>query len=188
MTCANCVATVERNLMKLDGVSTVTVNLATERASVEFDPQLVDQDAMLSRIRKTGYDVALGEADLLIQRLGDDNDARRLEKALSALPGVVEAVVNLATERARVRYIPTVVTQTELRRAVHDAGFASPHVEGSLEDGAVYEQIVDAYVVPYVRFLLKYLDIDGNRIWMFKDGILYEANEHGKLEEIKIKQ
>jgi Cu+-exporting ATPase len=134
MTCANCVATVERNLKKMDGVHAATVNLATERASVEYDPQQVDQQAMLARIRRAGYDVALGEADLLVQRLGDDNDARRLEKALSAMEGVVEASVNLATERARVRYIPTVISQSELRRAIHGAGFDSPLVEGSIED------------------------------------------------------
>jgi Cu+-exporting ATPase len=134
MTCANCVATVERNLKKLDGVRTASVNLATERASVEYDPELVDQEAMLERIRKVGYDVALGEADLLIQRLGDDNDARRLEKALSELEGVAEVSVNLATERARVRYIPTIVSQADLRRAVRNAGFDSPLVEGSFED------------------------------------------------------
>jgi Cu+-exporting ATPase len=134
MTCANCVATVERNLKKLDGVKTATVNLASERASIEYDPQIVDQEAMLARVRAVGYDVALGEADLLIQRLSDDNDARRLEKILSTVEGVVEVNVNLATERARVRYIPTVTTQAELRRAVRRAGFDSPQIEGSMED------------------------------------------------------
>ncbi len=134
MTCANCVATVERNLKKLDGVKTATVNLASERASIEYDPQIVDQEAMLERIRNVGYDVALGEADLLIQRLRDDSDARRLEKTLSTVEGVVEVNVNLATERARVRYIPTVTTQAELRRAVRSAGFDSPQIEGSMED------------------------------------------------------
>ncbi len=134
MTCANCVATVERSLKKLDGVKSATVNLASERASVEYDPQIADQEAMLARIRSVGYDVAVGEADLLIQRLGDDNDARRLEKALSSLEGVVDVNVNLATERARVRYIPTVATQAEIRRAVRSAGFDSPQTERSMED------------------------------------------------------
>jgi len=134
MTCANCVATVERNLLKLDGVQAATVNLSSERASIEYDPQLVDQDAMLARIQRAGYEVALGEADLLIQRLGDDTDARRLEKALSAIEGVVDVSVNLATERARVHYIPTVATQSEIRRGVRAAGFESPLVEGTMED------------------------------------------------------
>jgi Cu+-exporting ATPase len=134
MTCANCVATIERNLKKLDGVSVATVNLASERASVEFDPALLGQEAIISRIRRAGYDVALGEADLLLRRLSDSNDARRLERALRATEGVVEADVNLATERARIRYIPTVVNQSELRRAVKAAGFEAVESTGQFED------------------------------------------------------
>jgi Cu+-exporting ATPase len=134
MTCANCVATVERNLKKLDGVSYTSVNLASERASVAYDPDKLDQATILERIRRAGYDVALGEADLVLQRLSDDNDVRRLEQALLDRDGVVEAKVNLTTERARVRYIPTVVSQTDLRRTVREAGFEALEVEGEFED------------------------------------------------------
>src|SRR3990172_7279517 len=113
MTCANCVATVERNLKKVDGVSFASVNLSSERATVEFDPSLAGMDDLIGRVRRAGYDVATGEADLLIQRLGDDNDARRLERALKQIDGVMDVQVNLSSERARVRYIPTVVSQGE---------------------------------------------------------------------------
>lgn len=134
MTCANCVATVERNLNKLEGMQSATVNLASERAVVEFDPALLDQAAIVERIRKAGYDVAIGEAAFVLQRLSDDNDARRLENALAKLPGVMEANVNLATERAKVHYIPTIVSQSELRRAIRQAGFEVVEAEGDLED------------------------------------------------------
>ena len=123
MTCANCVATVERNLKKLDGVSTAVVNLSSERATVEFDPHKLALPEIIARVERAGYGVASGEADLLIKRLADDNDARRLEKALAKLEGVLEASVSLATERARVRYIPTLVSQAEIRQAVAKAGF-----------------------------------------------------------------
>ncbi len=134
MTCANCVAAVERNIKKLDGVSFTSVNLASERASVVYDPEKLDQNEILERVRRAGYDVALGEADLVLQRLSDDNDVRRLEQALLAREGVVEAQVNLATERARVRYIPTVVSQLDLRNTVQEAGFEALEVEGEIED------------------------------------------------------
>ncbi|MCK5053196.1 MAG: heavy-metal-associated domain-containing protein, partial [Anaerolineales bacterium] len=52
MTCANCVAAVERNLKKLDGVKSANVNLASERANVEFDPAQVDQNDIIARIRR----------------------------------------------------------------------------------------------------------------------------------------
>lgn len=123
MTCANCVATVERNLLKLEGVEGATVNLASERASVEFDSDRLRVDEIVGRIRWAGYDVAAGEADLLIRRLSDSNDARRLQRALSELPGVLEASVVYGTERAKVKYIPTVVSQSEIRGRVQEAGF-----------------------------------------------------------------
>jgi len=134
MTCANCVATIERNLKKVDGVQIATVNLSSERATVEFDPSLTNLDGVIGRIQKAGYDVATGDADLLIRRMSDDNDARRLEKALSQVEGVREVQVSFATERARLRYIPTLVSQADLRRAVAAAGFEAVESGGEAED------------------------------------------------------
>jgi Cu+-exporting ATPase len=134
MTCANCVATVERNLKKLDGVQSAVVNLSSERATVDFEPAKLQLGDVIARVNRAGYGVATGEADLIIKRLSDDNDARRLEKALSSLEGVLEAQVNYANEKARVRYIPTIVTQAELRRAVASAGFEAVELGGEAED------------------------------------------------------
>lgn len=134
MTCANCVATVERNLKKVNGVETAAVNLSSERATVEFDPTLAGLDDLLGRISRAGYGVATGEADLHIQRMSDDNDARRLEKALATLEGVLEASVVFTTERARVQYIPTMISQADLRRAVTAAGFVAVETGGEAED------------------------------------------------------
>jgi len=134
MTCANCVATVERNLKKLDGVSSAVVNLSSERATVEFDPTLLRTEDLIARVERVGYGIATGEADLIIKRLADDNDARRLEKALLKLDGVLEAQVNFTAEKARVRYIPTVVTQAEIRRAVAGSGFEALEMGGEAED------------------------------------------------------
>jgi len=134
MTCANCVASVERNLKKLDGIDTAVVNLSSERATFELDPSLLALDDVITRIERAGYGIATGEAELVIKRLSDDNDARRLEKALSTLDGVLDAQVTFTTEKARVSYIPTMVTQAELRRAVSAAGFDSLELGGDVED------------------------------------------------------
>ena len=134
MTCANCVGTVERNLKKLDGVQATSVNLSSERASVEFDPAKLGLTDLITRVERAGYGVATGEADLVIKRLDDDNDARRLENALRKLEGVLEAQVVYATEKARVRYVPTVISQAEIRRAVTAAGFEALELGGDAED------------------------------------------------------
>ncbi len=57
MTCANCVATIERNVRKLPGIEVANVNLASERLAVTYDPALVSHDQIVERIRKAGYDV-----------------------------------------------------------------------------------------------------------------------------------
>jgi len=134
MTCANCVATVERNLKKLDGVGTAAVNLSSERATVEFDPSLLRTGDLIARVERAGYGIATGEADLIIKRLADDNDARRLEKTLLDLDGVLEAQVNYAAEKAHIRYIPTVISQAEIRRAVTGSGFEALELGGDTED------------------------------------------------------
>jgi len=134
MTCANCVATVERNLKKLDGIQSAVVNLSSERATVDFNPLKLQLTDVIARVNRAGYGVATGEADLIIKHLSDDNDARRLEKALSNLEGVLEAQVTYTTEKARVKYVPTIVTQAELRRAVSSAGFEAVELGGQAED------------------------------------------------------
>jgi Cu+-exporting ATPase len=123
MTCADCVFTVERNLYKVPGVTHASVNLSNERAAVEFDPAQANLDAMLARIRRAGYDVASGEAVLAVENLSDANDARRLQAVLSGLDGVLEAAVNLVSAEARLRFVPTIVSEGELRAAAKAAGF-----------------------------------------------------------------
>ncbi len=134
MTCANCVAAVERNLKKLDGVETASVNLSSERAAVEFDSAKLGLAEIIARVERAGYGVASGEADLVIKRLADDNDARRLEKALAKMEGVLSASVSYASEKARVKYIPTIISQAEIRRAVSAAGFEALELGGEAED------------------------------------------------------
>jgi Cu+-exporting ATPase len=134
MTCANCVATVERGLKKQEGVQEAVVNLSSERATVTFDPTKVGFPDLVARVARAGYGVATGEADLVIKRLSDDNDARRLEKSLAKIEGVLEASVSITTERARVKYVPTVVSQSDIRAAISRSGFEAVEMGGDAED------------------------------------------------------
>jgi P-type Cu+ transporter len=134
MTCANCVATVERNLKKVEGVETANVNLSSERAALRYDPARANLRDFIARVERAGYEVAMGEANLHIQHLTDASDALRLEKALNGVEGVIEASVNLASERAIIKYVPTVISQNDLRGAVKSAGFATRQENLELED------------------------------------------------------
>jgi Cu+-exporting ATPase len=134
MTCANCVSAVERNIKKVSGVESANVNLTTERASVAYNPAEASLDDLVARIERAGYGIAAGVADLILRRMSDDNDARRLEKHLSRIEGVLETNVSYAQERARVTYIPTLVSQADLRKAVSSAGFEALQLGGAAED------------------------------------------------------
>lgn len=134
MTCANCVATVERNLKKEDGVKSAFVNLSSERATVEYDPSEVNVDVMVNRIQRAGYNISTGEAELFVKRLSDDNDARRLESTIGEMEGVLAVNVSYASEKARIEYIPTAISQTELRRKISAAGFEAVIIGDEFED------------------------------------------------------
>lgn len=134
MTCANCVATVERNLKKLDGVNSAVVNLSSERATVDFDSAKLGINDFIARVNRAGYGVATGEAELIIKNLSDDNDARTLENIIKKQEGVTEVNVSFTTEKAQVKYIPTIITQAELRRAIANAGFETIELGNESED------------------------------------------------------
>ncbi len=102
MTCASCVGRVERALAKVPGVNAAAVNLATERASVQADAT-VDPQALIRAIEQAGYQVPAATTDMAIEGMTCASCVGRVERALKAVPGVTEASVNLATERATVR-------------------------------------------------------------------------------------
>ncbi len=130
MTCAACSTRLEKNLNKLEGVA-AQVNLAAERARVEFDPASASASAIVEQVRKTGFSVPAQTLDLAIAGMTCAACSARLERVLNQVPGV-EARVNLATEKARLRYMPGLATADDLVAAVARAGFsATPITEAS---------------------------------------------------------
>ena len=101
MTCASCVGRVERALANVPGVSSVNVNLATEKAEVSSDAPM-DKSALVAAIEKVGYTVPAKTVSIAIEGMTCASCVARVERALEAVPGVTSAMVNLATERATV--------------------------------------------------------------------------------------
>ena len=137
MTCASCVGRVERALGKVEGVEQAEVNLATERAKISFDPARTDTAALVAAVAAAGYEPALSEVEFGVGGMTCASCVSRVERRLRKLPGVVEAEVNLATERARVRYAPDQVRVETLHTAVREAGYevrASAATDASGED------------------------------------------------------
>jgi Cu+-exporting ATPase len=124
MTCANCALTIERNLGKVQGVKEARVNPASEKAVVAYDPSLVTGEGLVNSIREAGYDVATARIDLPITGMTCANCVGNVERALRKMEGVLRAEVNLATEKATIEYVPSLVTLETLKRAVEEAGYS----------------------------------------------------------------
>lgn len=128
MTCANCVATIERNLKKMDGVGGAVVNLVTEKATIDYDQNRVDPEKIINRVVDIGYGIATEEARFLINKINDSIDGTRLEKRLKSEFGVRTADLNTTTSRLTVEYIPSVITVDEIQKAIASAGFDSTYL------------------------------------------------------------
>lgn len=129
MTCAACAARIEKNLNKLDGVQAV-VNFANEKAHVNYDESQIQTEALISSIEKSGFHIAPQSVQLQLRKMTCAACAGHIEKALNRLPGVI-ATVNVATETARVNFIPGLVTVDNLIDAVIDAGYDASEISES---------------------------------------------------------
>ncbi|SCX10449.1 Au+-exporting ATPase [Nitrosomonas eutropha] len=121
MTCASCVGRVEAALAKVEGVSDVSVNLATERADIHL-ANSVDRMALIQAVEKVGFDVPATIIELVVEGMTCASCVGRIERALKAVPGVQEATVNLATEHATVHGVADADT---LINAIVNTGFTA---------------------------------------------------------------
>ncbi|WP_312002425.1 heavy-metal-associated domain-containing protein, partial [Stenotrophomonas sepilia] len=94
MTCASCVGRVEAALSKVEGVGSVSVNLATERADIRPSGP-VDRAALVQAVERVGYDVPAATTELAVEGMTCASCVGRVERALLAVPGVSHASVNL---------------------------------------------------------------------------------------------
>ncbi|WP_119255813.1 heavy metal translocating P-type ATPase [Shinella zoogloeoides] len=122
MTCASCVRRVEKAIEKVPGVAGAAVNLATEKAEVTF-AGTPDIAAVADAVRKAGYGVAEEVLEFPVEGMTCASCIGRVEKALKAVPGVLEATANLAQERARVRFPKGVTSFEELAAAIERSGY-----------------------------------------------------------------
>jgi Cu+-exporting ATPase len=133
MSCAICVTTIQRGLAGLKGVEKANVNFATSKATVIFQPQLVKPKDFISSVRKSGYEVGTVSLELPIQGIECASCVQKIEKALLQTKGVTKAVVNLATEKAKVEYLPSETNLEEVKCAIESTGYKVLEFEPSEE-------------------------------------------------------
>lgn len=135
MTCASCASAVERYVGKLDGVQSANVNFATEKLSVEYDENKSDLDKIKEAVEKAGYGVQedakdnIREVMIPISGMTCASCANAVERAVKKLPGVNEASVNFATEKAMVSYDSSKTRISEIKDAISKAGYKPMEIE-----------------------------------------------------------
>jgi Cu+-exporting ATPase len=133
MTCTTCAATIEKGLSETPGVKQAKVNFAAEKAYIEYDPSKVDLAKIKGTISRLGYGTATKKSIFPVSGMTCASCVARVEQALSGVPGVISANVNLASEKATVEYVEG-TELADLRRAVEEAGYKLSLEAETLED------------------------------------------------------
>ena len=133
MTCATCAITIEKGLAETLGVEKATVNFASEKASIEYDPNKVSLSKLAKTVSELGYSVGTKKSIYPVGGMTCASCVAHVEEALKDVPGVISVGVNLGSEKATVEYIEG-TTYAEMKKAVEDAGYElGKEIEG-LED------------------------------------------------------
>ncbi|MFN3397491.1 MAG: heavy metal translocating P-type ATPase, partial [Sulfurimicrobium sp.] len=123
MTCAACSTRLEKNLNKLPGVK-ANINLAAEKAQIEYDPDQVTPESLIQAIAKTGFSVPPRQLQLALEGMTCAACATRIENALNRIEGVT-ATVNFATETAHISYTPGTTSPEQLIAAINKTGYGA---------------------------------------------------------------
>ena len=135
MSCASCVARVERAIAREPGVESAAVNLVAQSAVVRFDQ--VEVPRLIEAVRGAGYEPVVETTTLAVRGMTCASCVARVERAIEALPGVLGATVNLSTESATLEYLPDSLNREAIAQAIHDAGYEA---EAAVEDSVKEER------------------------------------------------
>ncbi|GAC1350086.1 MAG: heavy metal translocating P-type ATPase [Ktedonobacteraceae bacterium] len=144
MTCASCAMRIEKGLKKVPGVTDAQVNLATEQATVIYNAAQTGPEQMVQKVEAVGYkaiplvvpapkpiepQVQEAHTTLALEGMTCASCAMRIEKGLKKVPGVIDAQVNLATERGTVTYNPEQTGLEQMVQKVEAVGYKATLVE-----------------------------------------------------------
>ena len=128
MTCASCAQTVEKAAKKVRGVTQASVNLATEKLSIEYNEPTFSVENLQKALNDSGYELIAQEGKtqtFAIEGMTCASCAQTIEEAVGKLSGVDKASVNLATEKMQVSYNPSAISVSDVTGAVSNSGYAA---------------------------------------------------------------
>lgn len=130
MTCATCVRTIEKSVSNLDGIIDVKLNLGNEIGTVEYDSKKLNLVDIEKAIKDAGYGVINEKATLKIGGMTCATCVKTIENSLRNLDGIINVNVNLGAEKAFVTYNPKVITISDMKKVIEDAGYQYLGLEG----------------------------------------------------------
>lgn len=137
MTCAACSARIEKGLKKMEGVKDANVNLALEKARVQYDPSVLKLSDIQQKVIDLGYGVVTEKSELVITGMTCAACSARIEKGLNKMEGVLQANVNLALEKGSVEYNPSVISSKDLILKIESLGYGAMVKDEEHEKDAV---------------------------------------------------
>ncbi len=177
MTCAACANRIEKQLKKQTGVDACSVNFATAKATVNYNPEKTNVAALVQTVKDVGYDTAgTAKAEFVV-----DDSARpsgsgtQIENHLSKQRGVTKANFNLATMKISVEYLPNNADLKQIRAAIEDYGYRVREVSGNAESSE--DSLEHAHAEEYAELKRKF--------WIaavLSLPVLVIAMSHGRIE------
>ncbi len=140
MNCASCAINIEKSLQNLEGVDKAQVNLGTEEATVEYNPEKLKLSELEDAVEDAGYEVINDKVTIKIGDMTCAMCVKAIEDVLNKIDGVSEVNVNLASEKAYITYNPKMTSISDFKNAIVDLGYHYLGVEGE-ETSDLEEQI-----------------------------------------------
>ena len=160
MSCAACSSRIERVVQGLDGVERAAVNLATESMELAWDADVISFDAIAGRVGELGFKLEQEEGgdelilEFAISGMHCAACSARIEKVVSALPGVISVRVNLLTETGVVTCRRGEISGRRIREVIAGLGFEARPVSAGLDQFARKRQeVIDRLTVMKTRLL-----------------------------------
>uniref|UniRef100_A0A663M937 Copper-transporting ATPase 1 n=1 Tax=Athene cunicularia TaxID=194338 RepID=A0A663M937_ATHCN len=137
MTCASCVANIERNLRREDGIHSILVALMAGKAEVRYNPAVIHPSAIAELIRELGFGATVmencGEGDgileLVVRGMTCASCVHKIESTLMKTNGVLYCSVALATNKAHIKYDPEIIGPRDVIQVIKDLGFTTSLVK-----------------------------------------------------------
>ncbi|KAM9835999.1 copper-transporting ATPase 2 [Aulostomus maculatus] len=167
MTCASCVANIERNLLKRKGIISVLVSLMAGKAEVKYDADILDAPAVTQLIEDLGFGAKLmednaathGKLSLTISGMTCASCVHNIESKLTTTKGILGASVALATKRAQIHFDPEVLGARDIVQIIQSLGFEASLVKegfkSNLDHSEEIQQQVSAGLVTINTHLWK---------------------------------